>query len=129
MKRWMTLAALLAVFGLVSVSEAKEKGTHAPHGKIVSVSPDSADPTTMSIVVSVGGKKNPHDVTVTANKTTVVTVDGQAAQLSDLKAGEFVMLASESGLQDKLDVSTKPHHAKAKKDGDSTAKSAAPAAK
>ncbi|HEY0911136.1 MAG TPA: hypothetical protein VGD75_12985, partial [Bradyrhizobium sp.] len=90
MKHLLIAAALVTGVAFVNTAGAKEKGEKAAHGKIVSVAPDTTDATLTDIVVSVGGKKNPHDVTIKADKNTQVTVDGQTALLTDLKPGETV---------------------------------------
>ncbi len=113
MKRWITVAALVAAFGLVSVVQAKEKGTKGSHGKIVSIAPDATDKTLTDIVVTVGGKKNPQQVTVTVNKDTVVTIDGKTAQLSEIAVGQRVTISPSTGLVQTLAVVT--HHRKKNK--------------
>lgn len=124
MKRWITAAALLAVFSLVGGAQAKEKKAgKVAHGKIVSIAPDATDKTLTDIVVAVGGKKDPQQVTVTANKDTVVMIDGNTAQLSEIKVGQHVALTPSTGLLQKLEVVS--HHKK--KIDDSTA--AAPTTK
>ena len=118
MKRWITVAALVATFGLVSGVQAKEKKAKGSHAKITSIAPDANDKTLTDIVVTVGGKKNPQQVTVTANKDTVVTIDGKAAQLSDIAVGQRVTLSPSTGLVQTLAVVTQTH--KKKKNNDTT---------
>ncbi len=117
MKRWITVAALVAAFGLASGVQAKEKKAKGSHAKITSIAPDANDKTLTDIVVTVGGKKNPQQVTVTANKDTVVTIDGKAAQLSDIAVGQRVTLSPSTGLVQSLAVTTHTHK---KKNNDTT---------
>ena len=89
--------ALIAVVSLAGVIQAKDKGAKPLKGEIVSVTPEKDKPESLDIVVSSGGKKNPQQVTVTADAGMKVTIDGQDAKASDLKAGEKVTITPATG--------------------------------
>lgn len=111
MKKWITVLALGASMALAGLASAKDKaadGSKPVHGKVTAVSPDSADKNITDVTVTVGGKKNPHDVVLKVDKDTKVTKDGQAATASDIATGENVVVSQNAdGKATSVEISTK----------------------
>jgi hypothetical protein len=121
MKAWTKLLAALAVAVMTSAAvpaamaaddkpaaPAKaEKAAKKPlKGSVVKV-----DGT--KLVISAGKKSDPKEVTIETDDKTVITVDGTAAKLADLKAGQKVTISPESGTATKIEA-TAPKAKKAK---------------
>src|SRR4051812_29816624 len=55
------------------------------------------------LVVSTGKKTDAKEVTIETTDKTVITVDGQAAKLADLKPGQKVVISPETGAAEKIE--------------------------
>jgi hypothetical protein len=95
LKVWINALALVMVLGLVSrvmADDAPAADATPVKGVVVSVAADGT-----SLVINTGTKKAPVQVTVACDANTTVTVDGAAAKLSDLTAGEHVSITPATG--------------------------------
>jgi hypothetical protein len=123
MKRWIApLVALALAIGLIGTSAngadaakkaAKKNKGAANTGQIDNISGTGTD---LTITVSTGHGKKATKNTVTTNKETSVTVDGQAKALSDLKTGQYVKLDTATGVVKTIDASTSAPAGDKKKD-------------
>lgn len=103
MKRLVQLVAVAAVLVSVGVILADETAPAAPKhlkGALVSIAIDPLDSTKATLVV---GKDK---VSITADSTTKITKDGEAAKLSDLKAGDMLSVTPGAGLAKKIEAKT-----------------------
>lgn len=112
MKRWIApLVAMAMVIGLFGVSQAdaakkdKSNKKNANSGVIDNISGTGTD---LTITVSMGKGKKATKNTITTNKDTSVTVDGQAKALSDLQKGYYVKLDTSTGVVKTIDATTTP---------------------
>ena len=92
MKKLLTVLALGAAMGFTGVVNAA--ADKPLKGKISNIKPDD-DKKSTDIVVVHG--KNKEEVTVVADDSATVTVDGAAAKLSDLTVGESVTITPATG--------------------------------
>jgi hypothetical protein len=120
MKAWTKLLAALAVAVMTSAAvpamaaddkpatpaKADKASKKALKGSVVKV-----DGT--KLVISAGKKSDPKEVTVETDDNTVITVDGAAAKLADLKPGQKVTISPDSGTATKIEA-TAPKAKKAK---------------
>jgi hypothetical protein len=120
MKAWTKLLAALAVAVMTSAAvpamaaddkpatpaKADKASKKALKGSVVKV-----DGT--KLVISAGKKSDPKEVTVETDDKTVITVDGTAAKLADLKPGQKVTISPDSGTATKIEA-TAPKGKKAK---------------
>lgn len=119
MKRWIApLIAMAMVVGLMSGNalaakkdKKKDKGS-ANAGQIDNISGSGTD---LTLTISVGKGKKADKKTITTNKDTSVTVDGQAKTVADLKSGLYVKLDSTTGVVKTIDASTTAPAGKDKK--------------
>lgn len=110
------VAVMLAgamVLGLVSIVTAADNGGQAAHkglrGKIVKVDG-------VNVTVSTGRGDKAKEVVVVTDDKTVVTVDGVAAKVADLKEGMYVKVAPATGTATEIKAVTKKPE-RPKKDG------------
>lgn len=120
MKAWTKLAAVLAVAVMTSAAvpalaaddkpatpaKAEKASKKGLKGSVVKV-----DGT--KLVISAGKKSDPKEVTVETDDKTVITVDGTAAKLADLKPGQKVTISPDTGTATKIEA-TAPKAKKAK---------------
>ncbi len=128
MKTWMKATAVVALMGIAGFAQGKDKTAAADKpltGKITSITPEKDKPETLDIVVTSGGKKNPHDVTVTADASMKVTINGEDKKASDLVVGEVVIVKPATGAPTSIEAKT----GHKKKADPAAAPAAAPAAK
>jgi hypothetical protein len=97
------LLALAAILCMVGVAIAQEDGTKKKErtpglrGTIVSNTDG-----TLVIKQRARGDQEAKEVTVTTDKDTVVTLDGEASTVGDLKAGYFVSITPVEGTAKKI---------------------------
>src|SRR4051812_7312548 len=120
MKNWTKLLAALVVAVMTSAAlpamaaddkpatpEKADKAAKKPlKGSVVKV-----DGT--KLVISAGKKSDPKEMTIETDDKTVITVDGTAAKLADLKPGQKVTISPESGTATKIEAAA-PKAKKAK---------------
>ena len=94
MKKLMTVLALGAAMSFGAVAGAKDASDKPLKGKISSIKPDDDKKSTDFVVVH---GKNKDEVTVVADDSTTVTVDGNPAKLADLVVGEAVTITPSTG--------------------------------
>ena len=120
MKAWTKLLAVFAVavmsFSAVPAMAADDKPAtpekaDKPAKKGLKGSVVKVDGT--KLVISAGKKSDPKEVTVETDDKTVITVDGAAAKLADLKPGQKVTISPDSGTATKIEA-TAPKRKKAK---------------
>ena len=109
MKKLMTVLALGAAMGFSGVAGAKDASDKPLKGKISSIKPDDDKKSTDLVVVH---GKNKDEVTIVADDSATVTVDGQAAKLADLVVGEVVTVTPATGKPTAIAAT----HGKKKKD-------------
>ena len=110
MKSVLKLLCLVAVVGFVSstvLAARNNAGTTKPdalHGKVLRV--DGAN-----LVVNVKESKEavPTPVSIATDDKTVITLDGAAAKLADLKEGMRVNVTPKTGTATNIEASTKKH--------------------
>jgi hypothetical protein len=98
-----TLLSFIAIpASAQSVAKGKAKGTHTVIGMVKSIDADS-------ITISVVKKKgtNVKNRTIKLTKETTFTVDGKAATIAAVTAGESVKITLSHGHTDQVDVTTK----------------------
>jgi hypothetical protein len=119
MKIWTKLLAVLAVAMMTAAVPAEDKPakgdkpakTEKKAKKAAGVKGTVVKVDGSKLVISTGKKAEAKEVTVETNDKTVFMVDGQAAKLADLKAGQKVVITPETGTAEKVEVPV----AKAKK--------------
>ena len=110
MKVWISLLALVLGLSFVSPTMAA-KGKKGLRGQVTSFSGDEKKG---SLAVTSGGKKNAQDVTVETDDKTTVSIDGNPAKVTDLKAGLYVMISPAEGTAATITATTsKPQRKKA----------------
>ncbi len=109
MKKQMTLVALGATLVLAGNAIANIAGEKPVRGKITEVSKDPKNPNAVDLVITAGGKNNPHTVTVVVDDTAQVTVDGAPAKYADLTEGERVLITPGTGIPRTVEAITKGH--------------------
>ena len=114
MKNWMIALTIVSMLGFTGLANAKDKsktGHGGMHGKITAV-------TDTSFTMTVGGKKNPHSVTVTLAAGATVMIDGVAGKItSDLVGKKASVTGPENAgavSASAVTVSTKHHEKKNK---------------
>jgi len=107
MQKHMTLVALGATLALAAYSIAKDADEKPVRGKITEVSKDPKNPKAVDLVITAGGKNNPHTVTVVVDDTAQVTVDGVPAKYADLTEGERVLITPGTGTPKTVEAITK----------------------
>ena len=78
----------------------------------IAAAPDEAG----KLKISSGKKKSPTEVTVTTDKETVVTMDGQPAELSKLAVGTYVTVTKSGEKATKIEASATAPEKKKRKD-------------
>jgi hypothetical protein len=121
MKKLMTVLALGAAMGFAGVAGAKDASDKPLKGKITSIKPDDDKKSTDLVVVH---GKTKDEVTIVADDSATVTVDGNAAKLADLVVGEVVTVTPATGKPTTIVAM----HAKKKKDAAAAAPAPTPAA-
>jgi len=120
MKAWTKLLAAFAVAVMTSAAvpamavddkpatpaKAEKASKKGLKGSVVKV-----DGT--KLVISAGKKSDPKEVTVETDDKTVITVDGAAAKLADLKPGQKVTISPDAGTATKIEAAA-PKAKKAK---------------
>ena len=106
------VAVMLAgvmVLGLVSIVTAAEGGAHKGlHGKIAKV-----DGVNVTVTVKERGSKDTKDIVVVTDDKTVVTLEGKAAKVADLKEGMYVRVTPAEGTATEIKATaTKPERPK-----------------
>ena len=87
------MALVLATFfGWTGIVRADDTAAKTLTGVVVSVASDNT-----SIVVNTGTMKAPNNVTVTVDAKTTYTLDTNAAKITDLKAGQSVVVTPATG--------------------------------
>jgi hypothetical protein len=94
MKKLMTVLALGAAMSFGAIAGAKDASDKPVKGKISSIKPDDDKKSTDVVIVK---GKNKEEITVVADDSTTVTVDGAAAKLADLTVGETVTVTPATG--------------------------------
>jgi ABC-type sugar transport system substrate-binding protein len=100
---------VLALVGLMGVAaRADEVPKEVPKGQhllglVVKVSDDGA-----KVTVKAGTDAAAKEVAVKVGENTVITVDGKAAKVADLKAGMFVIVTPAEGTAEKIVARTPP---------------------
>lgn len=118
MKLWISLLALVLGLSFVTPTMAAKGGKKGLRGQVTSFSGDEKKG---SLVVSSGPKKSAQDVTVETDDKTTVTLDGNPAKVTDLKAGLYVMVSPAEGTAATITATTtKPQR---KKPADSSSSS------
>lgn len=84
MKIWTKLLALVVVFGLAGVSEAKEKKEKAVRGKITAIDLDAK-----TITIDSTTKKKPGEAHTYKLVGTVVSIDGAIKDIKDLQVNQL----------------------------------------
>jgi len=115
MKKLMTVLALGAAMGFPCVAGAMDASEKPLKGKISSIKPDD-DKKSTDLVITKG--KNKEEVTIVADDTATITVDGQAAKIADLVVGEVVTVSPATG---KPTTIAATHGGKKKKDAGAAA--------
>ena len=105
MKLMAKMLTAAMVFGLVGVAQAKEGATSGLKGKIVSVmgngkiviqtrAPRSTSSTDTSgtSTPTPSTPSAPQTITIQTDSTTTVEINGQSAKVTDLQAGEMVVI-------------------------------------
>jgi hypothetical protein len=121
MKVWISLLALVLGLSFVTPTMAAKGGKKGLRGQVASF---SGDATKGSLTVTTGGKKNPQDVTVATDDKTSVTLDGNPAKVTDLKAGLYVMVSPAEGTAATITASTSRPKKKSADSSDTTKKDA-----
>ncbi len=94
MNKLMTVLALGVAMSLGAVAGAKDASQKPLKGKITSIKPDDDK---KSVDFMITQSKTKEQITIVADDTTAVTVDGMAAKLSDLTVGETVSVTPATG--------------------------------
>jgi hypothetical protein len=120
MKVWMKLMAVLAIVVMTAAvpARAADDKPATPARKVKAGKKAGLKGTVVKVdgsklIISAGKKAEAKEVTVETTDKTVITVEGQAAKLADLKPGQKVVISPETGTAEKIDVPT-PKAKKAK---------------
>ena len=103
MKLWTKVLAVLAIAMMTTAAPAQDKPEKKKakkptlQGTVVKVEGNK-------LVVLAGKKADAKEVTVETDDKTVVMVEGQAAKLADLKAGQRVTVTPDTGTAKRIAV-------------------------
>jgi len=90
--RALVLVSFLGFAGIVHAAPKTARADKPLKGIVVSVASDNT-----SVVVNIGKKKNTKEVTIAVDDNTTYTLDGNAAKITDLKAGQRVRVSPPTG--------------------------------
>ena len=88
----LVLATFLGWTGIVRADDTPAPADKPLNGTVVSIASDNT-----SVVVNTGTKKAPKTVTVTVDAKTTYTLDTKDAKITDLKAGQAVVVTPATG--------------------------------
>jgi len=110
----LVFVAVMSFAGVAEAAKANKPGNKTTANKAKADKPLRGQITGISsvegvtsIFVSTGGKKKAgQTVTITADNSTTVTIDGQSGKLADLKSGEYVTVSPAAGKATTIAAST-----------------------
>jgi hypothetical protein len=106
--KWMALLAIAAMTSAMRAMAADDKpakpGKTEKAAKKAGIKGTIVKVDGMKLIVSTGKKTEAKEVTIETTDKTVVTVEGQAAKLADLKPGQKVVISPDTGAAEKIEV-------------------------
>lgn len=114
MKNLMTMLAVVAILGVVGgvalAAEGDAPVVKTLKGVVVKV--DVKDDGTGTVTVAVGRGDAKKEVAVAVDAKTVVTIEGAAGKVADLKAGQHVVVTPDTGTATRIEVPKPAEHKK-----------------